>query len=249
MHALVVAASLVVCSSGYAQFRPPYHRGSAHLQAQSSIAGQQEPHPHAAGASSGQTAKPAAAPEHAAAPARTPPSLLNKPAQPAKVKLEAGKLTINAHNSALSEILNQVSQSGGMKISGLKAGEANQRIFGTYGPDTPRRVLSDLLTDSGYNVLMLGATPSGLPRRLTLSVRPAGGIPNSPPVSEAKMRQEYEEDQIRPTRYAPQLRPDTRPPQPRQGARPGVRTPQQILQELEQLRQQRQQQQQNQQPN
>jgi len=154
---------------------------------------------------------------------------------------------IDAHNSTLAEILHKISQSGGMKISGLHAGRANQRVFGTYGPGTPRAVLSELLNGSGYNVLMFGTTASGVPLQLALSVRPAGGIPNPPPQSEAILHQEYEENQIRPTRYVPEPHPYPKQQQQQKNARPGVRTPQQILQELEQMRQRQMQQQQNQQ--
>lgn len=183
----------------------------------------------------------------AAATSPAPVSLLDHPAQPATVTLVSGKLTIDAHNSTLAEILHQVSQAGGTKIEGLQDGRADQRIFGSYGPGTPRDVLTSLLNGSGYNFLMVGQTPSGAPRQLALTVRPAGGMPNLPPQSASSMREEYEEDVVRPTRYPEQETRPAPPPLPSRGPN-GIRTPEEILQELQRMRQQ-QEQQQNQQPN
>jgi hypothetical protein len=242
-HSVLIVAALGVCWSGHGQFRPPYHPADDLPAAQMSTAGQPSPSPHPASTSPSTSTSQATPPAPAA-----PPSLLTQPAQPAKVILNGGKLTIRAHNSALSEILNKISHQGGMDLRGLHTGKADQRIFGTYGPGRPREVLNELLNGSGYNVLMLGTLPSGLPRQLALSLRPAGGIPNPPPQSEASMREEYEENQIQPTRYPPEPTAHPQAPMAPPAARPGVRTPQEILQELEQMRQ-RQQQQQSQQPN
>ncbi|HTV04047.1 MAG TPA: hypothetical protein VME86_01675 [Acidobacteriaceae bacterium] len=228
-------ASLAVSSIGFAQFRPPYNQTDSLPQAQSNTAAVGQPGPQSSDTSKSQKAKPAASPPASIA----PPSLLSQPAQPAKVTLTAGQLTIDAHNSTLAEILDQISHAAGMKISGLRAGNPDQRVFGTYGPGAPRAVLSDLLNGSGYNVLMLGTTPSGAPSELALSVRPTGGVPNPPPQTASTVTQEYQDDQIRPTQYPPQ----PAPPPPTSGQRRGFRSPEQILQELEQMRQRQQQQQ------
>ncbi len=117
---------------------------------------------------------PAAAP--VAAPVVTPttaPSLLDQPAQPAKVSLDAGHLAIQANNSNLSDILRQVSTASGMTVDGLGQDDRSQRIFGSYGPGDPHTVLSALLDGSGYNVMMLGETATGTPRQLTLTPRGA----------------------------------------------------------------------------
>jgi len=196
-------------------------------------------------------AAPQAKPSAAVAPT-APASLLDHPPQPAKVTLASGKLTIDADNSTLAEILHQVSQTGGMKIDGLQGGNGNQRVFGSYGPGTPRDVLTSLLNGSGYNFLMVGQTPSGVPRQLALTARPAGGVPNPPPQSFQSTREEYEQDITAPTQY-PQEREThpTPPPVPARGPN-GVRTPEEILQELQRMRQQQNQpqdQQQDEQPN
>jgi hypothetical protein len=171
--------------------------------------------------------------------------MLNQPAGPASVILASGKLTIEAHNSSLSRILDQIARTGGMKITGLPASASSQRIFGKYGPGAPREVLSDLLTGSGYNVLMVGVTPAGTPRELALSVRAPGGVPNPPPSAS----QDNEDQDIQPTEYPDDQEPqqqelqEQQPDQPPPGPQNRIRTPEQILQELQRMRRQQQQQQ------
>jgi hypothetical protein len=198
-------------------------------------------------------AKPSAKPPAAksAAPGTTaqpdkpspPASLLEQPAQPAKIQLSAGKLTVQANNSNLSDILHEIAKESGMKIEGLAGGAgANQRVFGSYGPGTPQGVLSDLLSDSGYNVLMLGVTSSGAPRELALTARAGGGA--AAPTSAANTPQPQSNgDDTEPAQDqgVEQSNPD-QPPVPPE-IRNGVRTPQQLLQELQRMRQQQQQEQ------
>jgi hypothetical protein len=167
--------------------------------------------------------------------------LLDKPAQPAKVDMQGGHLTIQANNSSLSEILHQVTTSSGMTVEGLGP---DQRIFGSYGPGDPSEVLLSLLHGSGYNVIMVGQTADGAPRQLTLSPRGAGAT-NSGPSRPAPANQDDSDDDAQ-----SQPAPDTTPPPAPAQAAPtyspqnGPRTPQQMLQELQQMRQQQQQQQQ-----
>ena len=194
-----------------------------------------------------QPSPPAAAPQ---APPATAPSVLDHPAQPAKVSLTSGKLTVEADNSSLSEILHQVSHAGGMKIEGLQASGSDQRIFGSYGPGAPRDVLSELLDGSGYNVMMLGQTPAGVPRELALTKRTTGG-PSPQPQASNDAQDDDNDDFVQPTQYQderPNIAPQPGPPEMRNG----VRSPQQILQELQRMREEQQQQpqqQQDQQPN
>jgi hypothetical protein len=176
-------------------------------------------------------------------PAPPPPQWpVNDPPGQASVVWNAQGLTIDAKNSSLQQILNEISTQTGAKIQGL--GE-DQRVFGVYGPGQPGEVLSELLEGSGYNVLMVGDTPRGVPQQIELSERPEGGPQPNAPVSPGEM-------------YEPPIMP-YQPPEPimhpNQPAQP-PRTPQQILQEMqmrqqqlreEQMRQQQQQQQQQQQ--
>lgn len=174
--------------------------------------------------------------EYAASP------VLDTPAEPAHISLNGGKLSIEAKNSSLTDILHQLGKEAGISIDGLTK---DQRIFGIYGPGDPREVLSELLDGAGYNVLMLGSTESGAPRELHLSARS-----NTPiPAGQAVAQQQQDDDQDEappPVNYPPAGEVAPRAPiAPPNSVSPngGVKTPQQLLQELEQMRRQQQQQQ------
>lgn len=169
---------------------------------------------------------------------QVPPSLLDKPAQPATVKLTGGTLVVTANNSSLTAILNNLSSSSGMSIDGLGK---DQRVFGIYGPGTPRDILSELLDGAGYNFLMVGETDAGVPREIVLTART--NAPLSAPGSSSRSDEDEEPlsspqpEDISPPPIAPVNEPPQRP-----------RSPQEMLQELQRLRQQQQQQQQPPQP-
>jgi hypothetical protein len=99
-------------------------------------------------------------------------------------------------------------------------------------------VLSQLLYGSGYNVLIIGDQGQGTPRRIVLSVRPAGPAQPSGNLSPGASNEEETE--------AEQPQPEPQPAPPRE-APPSVpvRTPQQVLQDMQQRQQQQGQQQQN----
>jgi hypothetical protein len=187
----------------------------------------------------------AAAPSPATQPtvAGAPPadSLLQHPAKHAEVTLAAHTLAVKADNSALSQILRDIASSTGMQFDGLSKDE---RIFGNYGPGEPREVLLALLEGSGYNVVMVGATPGGAPRQLSLSQRVASTTPASTP-NRSNSAEEDDDDQE--VQQAPQPEPPQPVTQPPPGNPPGgdgqqpPRSPQEILQELQRLRQQGQQ--------
>jgi hypothetical protein len=246
MKLLTGCACLALSATGMGQvMQPPGTFPHAHRQ-----------HSQAAAQTAAPTAAPAATPAPAKtasqpAPAPVPtvaPSLFDQPAQPAKVSLDAGNLAIQADNSSLAEILRQVSTASGMTVDGLTQNDHahEQRIFGNYGPGDPHAVLAALLDGSGYNVMMLGQTATGTPRQLTLTPRgaTAGGASGGPNRIAPPVQEDDSEDEVQ-----PQPPPDPQPattapatPAPQNG----VRTPQQMLQELQQMRQQQQQQQQQQ---
>jgi hypothetical protein len=114
-----------------------------------------------------------APPARSAAPAATPAA--NVEPAPAKVTMASGKLTVTAQNSDLTAILQQISRASGMTIDGLGK---TSRIFGVYGPGSPRDVLTDLLDGSGYNFEMLGGTNGSAPRKLVLTEKTAGPVPS-----------------------------------------------------------------------
>jgi hypothetical protein len=113
----------------------------------------------------------------------------NKPAD-ASVVWDSRGLFIQAFNSSLDQILNDISLKTGAKVEGMGADE---RVFGTYGPGPARDVLTALLDGSGYNILMVGDLGQGTPRRIVLSGRPTGPAPppgqGSPADNEAEQEQ------------------------------------------------------------
>lgn len=183
-------------------------------------------------------AQPISAPSGAAATANSTPgqnlpnSLLDQPAQPAKIEFSAKSLSIQADNSSLGAILREIAGKSGMQLQGFRQDE---RVFGRFGPGTPREVLDDLLNGAHYDLVMVGDLSNGAPRQLILSSStPGGPTPPSPQDIAAQQRE-----------FAPPPTPVRMPETLRQmppSANPqGVKSPQQMLQELQQMRAQRQQ--------
>jgi len=178
---------------------------------------------------------------------QTLPSLLDKPPQPASVTLSSGELAVKADNSSLSQILGQLASTSGMTINGLNK---DQRVFGSYGPGTPQQVLSALLDGAGYNVMMLGISRDGAPRQLILTAR--SNTPTMPAQQQASQdddqpppadEDENQNNDSPPVNFPERINPVIPHESPDGQQNGGVKTPQQILQELQQLRQQQQQQQ------
>ena len=214
---------------------PPRHH---HLQRTETHAEQTSPSAPAAAPAPASTAQKETAPVTVAS-AAAPPSLLDKPAEPPKVDLAQGRLTIHADNSSLADILHRLTSDSGMTVDGLGG---DQRIFGSYGPGDPQEVLSTLLDGSGYNVVMVGRTESGTPKQLSLTPRgaqPAGHGPSRP---QQITQDEDNDDELQGPPVEPPGAPQP-PPETPQQPNNGVRTPQQMLQELQQMRQQQLQQQ------
>jgi hypothetical protein len=193
-------------------------------------------------------AAPAAQP--AAAPQPTPsqsteiaPSLLQQPARDAQIVFADGNLSIHADNSSLAAILRQVASNSGMKIEGLGGDE---RVFGNFGPGAPRDVLADLLVGTAYNQVLLGDLSNGAPRELILSPATRGGAPAASPAPQANAddgNNEPEAAEAPPPPPTPEA-----PAGSTQQPPPGVRTPQQLFEQLQQMRAAQQRGQQQQQP-
>ena len=113
---------------------------------------------------------------HTAPKTEKPPAPTAEAANPPQVKLDQGKLLVAAHNSDLSTILQDVSAQSGMAVDGLSR---NTRVFGTYGPGSPRDVLSQLLTGAGYNFVMVGGGQESVPRELVLTAQNGDTLPTS----------------------------------------------------------------------
>jgi hypothetical protein len=122
-----------------------------------------------------------------------------KPA-PAAITWDSQGLRIEASNSSLQQIMTDVATVTGTKVEGL---DADQRVFGSFGPGPARDVLSQLLQGSGYNVLMIGDQGEGTPREIVLSSRNAAATPvvaGQPQPSEEDVEPEEQPQEPQPIR-------------------------------------------------
>jgi hypothetical protein len=184
-------------------------------------------------------------------PAQLPPNR-------AQVTYADGTLSVSADNASLNQILRQISTDTGMKITG---GVKDERVFGNYGPAPADQILSALLDGTGSNmVLVHGDGPA--PAELILTSRQGGPTPPSPNAAAFNDKPEPQtaptpqaEQSAQPAGPAPIVPPvtpaspgasnGTNPDNSSQPQSPnGVKTPQQIYEELQRMRQAQQQQQQ-----
>jgi hypothetical protein len=97
------------------------------------------------------------------------------------VTYAAGQLSVTANNASLNQILHEISRQTGMKITG---GVADERVFGTYGPAIPSKVLAALLDGTGSNMLLrqspINSTAPQPPVELVLTPRHGGPTPPNP---------------------------------------------------------------------
>jgi hypothetical protein len=121
-----------------------------------------------------------------------PPWPVNEKADPASVRWDSRGLRIEADNSSLAQILNDVAAITGAKVEGLST---DQRIFGNYGPGPARDVLSQLFDGSGYNILLTGEQGQGTPLKIVLSLRQTGAALPSANLTPASDEDTDTEDQ------------------------------------------------------
>ncbi len=176
-------------------------------------------------------AVPAAPTPSAPVAADVAPSLLQQPAQEAKIVFDSNRLSIHADNSSLAGILHQVASSSGMKVEGLAGDE---RVFGTFGPGAPRDVIADLLNGTAYNVALIGDLDNGAPRELILTPATHGAAAPAPaPQANSDDANDQESQDVPPT-PPPEV---PQPPTTQTPGTPGVRTPQQLFEQLQRMRQ------------
>jgi hypothetical protein len=220
-------------STVYAQEGMNHHRQGGTPEQESTPAPAAQPAP--AQPAPGPQAQPA--PPTPQAPPAVAPSMLQQPAQEAQIAFDNGSLSIHADNSSLAVILRQVAAKSGMKVEGLGGDE---RVFGNFGPGAPRDVLADLLDGTAYNLVLVGDLGNGAPRELILTPASHGGaIAASAPRTNADDESNDQENAEAPPPPQPEPQPGTAPP-----ATPGVRTPQQLFEQLQRMRTGQQQQQQ-----
>lgn len=149
---------------------------------------------------------------------------------PAEVQWNGKQLSVSAKNSSLKQTIDAVSAATHIPVTGLMS---DQRLFGEYGPGTPRQVLSELLEGSGYDLLMVGGSDPGVPKSVELSRRSGG----SEPPERAAYIPASSVGAANPALAQQQLSPA--PPQPLN--RPQGMTPQEFIQQrMQMLQQQRQ---------
>jgi len=213
--------TLLLLSTLCAQNIPPRLHGKSQEPA---------PSPQAQPAAAQPAPSAPAAPSTPAAPDAAP-SLLQQPAQDAKIVFDNNRLSIHAENSSLAGILHQVASSSGMKVEGLGGDE---RVFGTFGPGAPRDVIADLLNGTAYNVALIGDLDNGAPRELILTPATHGAAaPAAAPQANSDDANDQESQDVPPT-------PPPDVPQPaatQTPGTPGVRTPQQLFEQLQRMRQ------------
>ena len=121
-----------------------------------------------------------------------------------------------------------------MNIEGL---DKSARVFGQYGPGSPRDVLAALLEGTGYNFVMLGGANGSVPSELVLMAQNAASPPAAAPAQNASPGETDNSD----SEYQEPLGPGAIPhPPPEPSEDPQARA-QQHLQNLEHMRQTQQQ--------
>ena len=174
------------------------------------------------------------------------------PPSRAQVTYTNGELFVSANNSSLNQILRQISSNTGMKVTG---GVADERVFGNYGPADPAQVLTSLLDGTATNMILVQRDDASL-AELILTPRNGGPTPPNPHAATFDDRPEpqrnFSAHPNPPSDIAPPMQNNsianpatTTTPTPAGGTQPespnGVKTPQQIYEQLQRMRQQQQQ--------
>jgi hypothetical protein len=178
-----------------------------------------------------------------------------------QVTYENGKLTIIAPNSTLADVLRAVRKQTGAEI---EIPTATDRVVTRLGPGPVQEIMSELLNGSRFNYVLLGSPQNADVLRRVVLV-PKSGAAESAVNQPMQPQQPYANQAANVT---PQDATDTtdaepvddntnaadnseaQPDQDQSGSpdQPGVKTPQQLLQEMQQRQLLLQQQQQQQQP-
>lgn len=192
-----------------------------------------------------------------------PPVPAREAAVPPQVTYENGQLFIDAKNSTLKDILTAVEKHTGASFD-ISAGDTNERVVGRLGPGPARDVLADLLNGSHFNYVMLSPAndPSAL-TRVVMSPRSAappqaggfqneaqqfqppqvqpqpGQMPNGLPAQPDPNNPDAEQENTdNPDEAAAEGQDQAETVQPDQAQQQeGVKTPEQLLQDLQRQQQ------------
>ena len=180
----------------------------------------------------------------------TPYGLALQPSNPPRISYAGGQLTVTADNSSLPDILNGVMKATGARLDGNRPADS-ERVFGQFGPGTPRDVLNSLLTGSRYDYILVGALDDpGRVQQIMLSPH-GSSLANVASAQNRNQPEQPNEDEDSNETVVAQPSGATEPPSPPAQVNPPpepapgqqqVKTPEQLLQELQRLRQQQQQQ-------
>jgi hypothetical protein len=178
-------------------------------------------------------------------------------AVPPRVTYENGQLTIVAPNSTLGDILRAVRKQTGADID---VPDARERVATTIGPGPAQEVMAELLNGSRFNYILLGSPqdPKTLTRVVLVARSPSDLANHSGPAqqqvdqaanadqAQSDMSNDADADTAQPPddNSADQTATDQPAADSDQQAQPGVKTPQELLQEMQQRQLQLQQQQQ-----
>jgi hypothetical protein len=230
--ALLVLILISAAAPVYAQSIRPRLRGGADREQPDPSAASTQPAPPQPAPAQPVPAQPAPPQQPQAAPPVTqvPPSMLQQPAGEAQIVFSGDTLSIRADNSSLAAILHQVAGKSGMKIEGLSGDE---RVFGTFGPGAPRDVLADLLNGTAYNLVLLGDLGDGAPRQLILTPATRAGAALPPP---SPATTTIDEAANEPDAEIPPPPPEVPPAGTTPPPTPGVKTPQQLFEQLQRMR-------------
>ncbi len=205
-------------------------------------------------------------PALAEAPPPRPLTRAEMPAVAPQVTYQDGQLSISASNSTLADILTLVKRQTGATVEFPPAAN-NDRVVTQLGPASPSDVLAKLLNGSPYDYIILGSpTDARAVQRVLITQRQGGPMPSgalagpasgqpqlpvmrgSPPPPEDESEEPPEEVTEQPSEEPPPPTPQQQSPfgQGQPGApqgQPGVKTPEQLLEELQRMQQQQQEQQ------
>ena len=174
------------------------------------------------------------------------------PPNRAQVTYNAGILSVSADNASLNQILRQIATDTGIKITG---GVRDERVFGQYGPAAPDQILSALLDGTGSNMVLVHRES---PQQTELILTPRQGGP-TPPNPNAAAFNDRDDDEPEPPQRPRAAEPAVAPAPVNSTSMPvtpaspattsgssqpespnGVKTPQEIYEQLQRMRQQQQ---------
>jgi hypothetical protein len=189
------------------------------------------------------------------APPPVPLTPSQRPPARAQITYADGTLSVSADNSSLNQILRQIAGNTGMKITG---GVSDERVFGHYGPAPTAEILAELLDGTGSNMILV-QRDNAEPAELILTPRQGGATPPNPNAAAFDERSESQEaspgQAVQPApAAAPRYNSNIPPANPGAPATSpanatplespnGIKTPQQIYEQLQRLRSQQPQQQ------